>query len=593
MTIHMLDDELINKIAAGEVIERPASVVKELVENAIDAGSSRIRISIARGGQDSIAVADDGQGISGEEIALAFMRHATSKLAGEQDLFAIGTLGFRGEALPSIAAVARVEIRTACQDGHGQCAVIEGGRWLHSEPAALPRGTSIEVQDLFFNTPARKKFMKSAGSESGRISRLVTSLALGRPDIAFEYRNEKKLLFKTPGDGSLYNAMLALFGQDYCRQFMEINYQSEALGLQGYISKPEFKRLNRSSQYFYVNDRLVESPMLARSLDEGYRGRLVSREYPAAVVKIRISPEEVDVNIHPQKKDVKFQDDSMIFRALQSLIKSRLQTSGNDLRAAAGIYSAAEQDKPGSRVQEPGPIAGHYQTPAYKPAPVSFSALLPVEWRQEVNRQARHFLPPDREAEPGESCQPEPCFQVLCQLDRRYIVLQRGDALLLVDQHAAHERILFERLRHQSSGDIPGQDLLMPLHYDLGPGQYEFVMSNRQRFASLGLEIEAFGDHSVLLRTLPVHASKLDLDSLEGIIETMQNGREQDTRDEVLALLACKSAIKSGDYLNRESMERLVEELLSLENGFACPHGRPTIIKIDTSELDRRFKRIV
>ena len=224
MTIHMLDDALINKIAAGEVIERPASAVKELVENAIDAGSRNISVAIARGGHDLIAVADDGQGISEEEIGLAFMRHATSKLANEQDLYAISTLGFRGEALPSIAAVARVEIRTACQDGRGQVALIEGGRWLSSVPAPFPRGTTIQIRDLFFNTPARKKFMKSAGSESGRISQLVASLALGRPDIAFEYRNEKKLFFKTPGDGSLYNAMLAVYGNDYCSHFMEIKY---------------------------------------------------------------------------------------------------------------------------------------------------------------------------------------------------------------------------------------------------------------------------------------------------------------------------------------------------------------------------------
>lgn len=615
MTIRMLDDALINKIAAGEVIERPASVVKELVENAMDAGSQHIRITISRGGHDLIEIADDGRGIPEDEIPLAFMRHATSKLVNEQDLFAISTLGFRGEALPSIAAVSRVEIRTACQDGYGQHVLIEGGRRLNSQAAPFPRGTTIQVRDLFFNTPARRKFMKSAGSESGKITQLVSGLSLARPDIAIEYRNEKRLFFKTPGDGSLYKAMLAIYGNDYCSNFLPIDYESEGLLLEGYVSRPDFRRLNRRSQMFFVNERLIESPMLSKALDEGYRGRLISREYPAAVIKLTVPPFEIDVNIHPQKREIKFQDDSRIFRALQSVVKAGLQNSLEGIHGSGSTHFSPEYVagngllKEGENTAVAGYHAGkqellplernwHYRSFNQAGRQISDSAgatIDPAAWRLEVARQQDRYIPRDRQPAAAMATGNEVItdLKLICQLHRRYIVLEDGNGLLLIDQHAAHERIVFERLRSNSAGAMEGQTLLMPLCYELGPAGYDFVMDNTERFLALGLEIEAFGENSVLVRSLPAQVQGLDLGTLDEIIEILQNQREDELRDRILALLACKNSIKSGEPLDPEAMQRLVAELFSMEDPYTCPHGRPTIIKIDASELDRRFKRTV
>ncbi len=607
MQIRLLDDNLINKIAAGEVIERPVSVVKELVENAIDAGSTSIAVAIQRGGHDWIEVSDNGQGIPADQIELAFTRHATSKLDRESDLFAINTMGFRGEALPSIASVSRVNLITACRDGEGHAISMAGGRFEKSVAAAFPQGSKIRISDLFYNTPARKKFMKSSSSEAGRINAMLMNMALARPDIIFEYHNEKKLLFKTPGDGRLYNTMLSLYGSDYCRHFIEIAYQSESVSLEGYVSKVDFKRLNRRSQSFFVNRRVIESPMLSRALDEGYKGLLISREYPAAIIKINVPPEEVDVNIHPQKKEVKFQDEGLIFRTVQGTVKAALRSDSERIRENAYGFTRPDAWQKGYQIRETSNLESSYpangQSRLLLQKPISHDVPGEKQGLQGYNQNTalneRRDAVQDMEAATGLPVSEKDfggdrtVYRILAQLHRKYILIEVMDGLLLVDQHAAHERILFEKFKaDQAEGPLTSQDLLIPLRYDLNPTRYEFVMNRLERFRELGFEIESFGETSIVIRGLPHHASSLDLNSMDEIIEIIETSTESDYHNKIMALMACRNAIKTGDRLNEAEMEALVAELLGLDRAFNCPHGRPTMVKISINDLDRRLKRL-
>ncbi len=580
MPIQLLDDNLINKIAAGEVIERPASVVKELVENAMDAGSTRINVQIAGGGLELIEVEDNGSGIPCQDVALALQRHATSKIASEADLFSIDTMGFRGEALPSIASIARLELYTRSFGENGSRVEVDGGIIQKVIPFPGPEGTRIVVKDLFFNTPVRKKFIKSPVSEQNHIYDLMSKLALSRPDISFSLANEKKLYFKTPGNGNLRDALIAINGRDFAEQFIDFKVSGDNYSAEGLLSKPDFHRVNRKNQIFYVNHRLIRSPMLARAVDEGYKGLLLAREYPGVIIFLSLAHADVDINVHPQKSELRFRDESPVFR----LISRGIRDTVNGLAFAWGAeYKGL--DKPS--------VTSNPVKHDYEPVRTSFS-------RPEiVHDQAIPFtyLPP-ADAPPsiredlnqiGESVD---TFRILGQCFNSYILVELEGKLWMVDQHAAHERIMYNRLKDisQHSGS-QSQILALPLTIELSAAEMDEVLNQQALFEEIGLILEALGPETVVIRSSPPALQGQENELLTEILQMLRDNQSGDYKEKALALMACKQAIKAGQILNRREMEQVMRDLLTTDDYRHCPHGRPSFIEITHSELDRRFKR--
>jgi len=581
MTIKTLDDNLINKIAAGEVIEKPASVVKELVENAIDAGATNITVSISQGGIASIEVEDNGVGMDKEEIPLAFQRHATSKIKTDEDLFNISTLGFRGEALPSIASISRIKIYTKKKGGVGGFACLEGGNFLKLDNYPGPEGTRIIVQDLFFNTPVRRKFLRSPVSEGRHVYEIICRYALARPDISFTYTNEKKKFFKTPGNGKLRDVVLCIYGRDFARYLIDVDFKGEEYSVKGLISSPELRRLNRNNQIFFVNQRPVRSVLLYKVLDEAYKGRLLSREYPAAILMISLPPGLVDVNVHPQKTEVRFQDEKAVYRVIYSVIKDCLDQVDYSSFNNQQFYNKANKKgisfSPSSLYEtainydltRPEPLQPDICTKGDTPSSVYYATI-------QAERENRE----------------NSAFKIIGQCLRSYILLESEQALYLVDQHAAHERIIYNRLKKSyASKTEVAQLLAVPLPIDLPLQQMELLEKKQSLLTELGFNLDVISPNTVLLRTAPASMVGQELDIINELLELWQDNSLLDLRDESLKTMACKKAVKAGDSLFWPEMERIITDLFMNEDYKNCPHGRPTIIKISLSELERLFKR--
>ncbi|NLN87750.1 MAG: DNA mismatch repair endonuclease MutL [Syntrophomonadaceae bacterium] len=577
MTIRLLDDHLINKIAAGEVIERPASIVKELVENAIDAGSRRIAVQIAGGGIDRIEVADDGQGIPRDQVLMAFERHATSKIGREEDLTSIATMGFRGEALPSIASVSEVELHTQYGQEAGVRVSVSGGKNIRLDNSPAAPGTKVTVTDLFFNTPARKKFLKSMVSEGIQVHDVMCHLALARPDISFSYANEKKLYFKTPGSGDLRDTVVAIYGHDFAAHFIDLDWQGERYRLRGLMSKPEFRRLNRKNQLFYVNDRLIKSPMLARAVDEGYRGALLTREYAAVFLFLYLPGEEVDVNVHPQKTEVRFRDDKAIFRLVSQALKAAL--------GGPGLTDDHRPLHPSGfpRPSQPAPLRLDWP---HDPQPLFIAETGP----QVIDSHIQTGIGWDgRDADRGT---PDSDLVVIGQCFNGYIIIERGDSIWLVDQHAAHERIIYNRLREQGRGQTEeGQILAFPQAFDLSAAAMDMLEDHLDVFRTAGFDLEPLGPDSVILRAAPAALQGQEVEFVNECLDVLAMDQAINFKDEIYALMACKQAVKAGDLLSRAEMMLLVDDLLRNRDYGNCPHGRPTLVEISRSELEKRFKR--
>ena len=581
MAIKLLDDRLINKIAAGEVIERPASIVKELVENAIDAGSTKINVYISGGGIDSIEISDNGSGIPYEEVALAFKRHATSKITQEADLFNIDTMGFRGEALPSIASVSRLELYTQYGTQNGVRALLEGGQKPDIEPYPTAPGTKIIVRDVFFNTPARKKFLKSAVSEGIHIHDIISRLALSRPDISFTFANEKKLYFKTPGTGELRDTVISIYGQDYARNFLDLEWSGEDYTLQGLISKPEFPRVNRKNQTFFVNHRWVKSPMLSRAVDEAYRDRLLSREYPAVFLFLSIPKAEVDVNVHPQKAEVRFRDEKVIFRMISHGIRDRMDNSAHPTAATeetgSEFQSWSNQTGNLDFLRGFSKTSGNYMTNSA----ISFD-------RTGLTNE----IPPYKALDKIDLIMEDSGFAIIGQCFDSYILVEKADGLWLVDQHAAHERILYSRLAEKNSdAESNSQVLMFPLAFDISSERMDLLEEKRAIFREIGFEIEALGPNSAIIRSAPPQLQGREIEVIGECLELLEDERPIDLEKEISAMIACKQAIKAGQNLSRQEMAMLINDLLQVKDYKNCPHGRPTMIEINRLDLDKRFKR--
>ncbi len=566
MPIRVLPQDVAAKIAAGEVIERPSSVVKELIENAIDAGATAVDIRVCRGGRQLVRVADDGCGIPAAEVPLAFARHATSKLRTVDDLTHITTLGFRGEALASIAAVARVTLLTRTADEEsGTRLQLEGGHVVRHERCGHPQGTTVIVEDLFYNVPARLKFLRSESTERRHIDDLVTRYAMAYPHLRFSLHHDDRLVFRSPGSGALYDVLIEVYGLETAQLMVAIGDDGEGhIRVSGYIGLPELHRANRQHITLFVNGRWVRDRGLTTAVEQAYHTLLPVRRHPLAVVQVSLPPDEVDVNVHPTKSEVKFRQHNAVFRAVQRSVRATLLTRSPIPEARPMGQGWSEAERPGVEWVEPlpPPTAGQTSQPEL----------------------------------PGASPGALPPLRVLGQLAQTYIIAEGPEGMYLIDQHAAHERVLYEKLlAHQTMAEVQIQHLLEPLSVELTPAQAEELETWLEPLHRLGFKVEPFGSHTVLLRALPTFLTHADArQTLLGILDELAAGGEPlaDEMDARLAAIACKrGAVKAGQTLSQEEMQALIADLERTASPRTCPHGRPTMITLSRTWMEREFGR--
>ena len=597
MVIRVLGSELAAQIAAGEVVERPASVVKELLENAIDAGAQQIFVEIVGGGVEQIRVTDDGQGIPAEEVELAFLHHATSKVATQEQLDAIATLGFRGEALPSIAAVSRLTLTT--RPAQAQAGYQIERRWgqpVRSGPHASPPGTSVTVADLFGNLPARQKFLKSASAESGRVHDLVSRYALAYPGIRFQLKSGGRTGLSTSGTGKWDEAFLAVYGPEVAGQMLELTGEDPETGyrIDGLAGAAGLNRANRSYMTLLVNRRWIQSRVLIFALEEAYHGLLPEKRYPLAVLNLSLPYSDVDVNCHPAKREVRFHQESRVYSLLQKAVRSALIAESPVPRlGGAGLPAGGRWPR-----EDASAPVGFFRNPFDRSPfdPNSSGAGLATKVGGGIPYSAAGGLesytgPVDAAATPRQAL---PLLRVVGQIKLTYIVAESPDGMYLVDQHAAHERVVFDRLRQQAASHSPqSQPLLQPVSVELTPAQLEVLQSNVTSLASHGFQIEPFGESTYLVRAVPSvlnpadparsFTDLLDLVAFEGLM------RQQE--DALTVSLACHSAIRAGKVLSDEEMRALLEQLEATDNPHTCPHGRPTLLHFSEYQMEREFGR--
>lgn len=605
--VKLLDTNTINKIAAGEVVERPASVVKELVENSIDAGARRIEIEIQNGGKALIRVSDDGAGMSKQDAALAVKRHATSKLTTAADLQNISTLGFRGEALPTIAAVSKFTLQTRrAEDELGTKIQLDGGKISDTLEVGCRVGTTVLVEELFFNTPARLKFLKATPTEANKIHDFIVKLALSRPAIAFRFINGNRVALSTPGNGNLLDTLSAIYGTELTDSLLMLNADVDDLKLRGCVTKPNIIKSYRGWQTFIINGRVVESRTISKAVDEAYKSLVPKTGFPLAVVIIDVPQNSIDVNVHPQKIELKFEDEGKIFKTVWHSVREAVEGKEieHDLTEVAEAPEAVhfEQLSLNEEFNEPPPK----KTRERKDKPLEDFTLEEVLTTvaesnespepEEVSLPAQSVKP---EKSQPEKISPKPAleFEPIGQVAKCYIVAQSGADLYIIDQHAAHERILFDRLSSYAE-KIPAQGLLIHRVLKFDAHEAELIEKNLALFAEMGFTMEPSGVNEFRLIEVPLDAADTDAENLlrEIIKEIFIGANEagdlaKKIRRAVLATTACKAAIKAGQELNLRQMQILLDELSKTPHPHTCPHGRPTIIKFSAADLAKMFKR--
>jgi DNA mismatch repair protein MutL len=556
MVIRVLPTEIVSKIAAGEVIERPASVVKELIENSLDAGATQITIEAQDGGVEMMKVSDNGAGIASSELELAFHRHATSKIGNLEDLEEISSLGFRGEALPSIAAVADVEILTKpASDSVGSYMHLTKGEVVRKENRARPQGTTVTIHRLFRYVPARLKFLKSQNTENGHIAHLVSQYALAFPDVRFGLILDRRQSLRTTGNGDLRDVVNELYGPEVAQRMLEVEQKEDQAGVTGLTSSPALTRSNRNYLSFFVNRRWVHSPLLARATQDAYHGLLMDGQHPLAVLNISVPAQELDVNVHPTKAQIKFRCEQIVFHSVQKAIEQVLDRTPIASSRSVPFSSSSQQ------WQRPRMITDNEPT-------FIISQLPTLEL---------------------------PVLRILGQLANTYIVAEGPDGLYLIDHHAAHERILHDRILAQwSQKEVEVQGLLEPITIEFSPREEETLRDGGQFLAELGFTIEPFGNRSYLIRTIPaLMAGSNIIEIVTGLIGTLAN-REGPTRmeEKIAESLACHGAIRAGQQLSNEEMRELVKQLEQTKQPRTCPHGRPTMIHLSARQLEKEFGRL-
>ena len=622
--INILDDSTINKIAAGEVVERPSSIIKELVENSIDAGSSYISIEIENGGKGLIRIIDNGSGIDKDDVNKAFLRHATSKINTVEDLSSLESLGFRGEALASIAAVSKLEMLTKTEEALiGLRIVLDGGKIREKEATSANRGTQISVRDLFFNTPARRKFLKSNQAEAQAITDIVNKIAIGNPSIKIKYINNSKTIYETLGDGSIINAIRMIYGRDISENLIEIDYRSKYFSISGYLGNNNIYRGNRNHQHLYINGRYIKSPNISKKINDAYKAIIPINKYPIYFVNISVDPAKVDVNIHPSKLEVKFDQEEEILNELSDFVRGILLKSslvgryknnsrGKDLynkNSFAGFNSfsyspqEAENNLTSTAIREDVSNSCSNQNTNESPrvqadmiqTPIRLSDINNggIQDKKEVDSKMEYQQSSFIEESPDRN----PDFiglKFIGIIFDTYIIFSKNDDMIMLDQHAAHERIRFEMyMSKYKANDISVQMLIDPIIMDLDANDMDTVRKNIDVFSSFGFLVEEFGHRSISIRGLPntfgePESKRFIYELLDGLgkIDNIY-----DTKYDEIAEIACKSAIKGNDKISIEEAKHLIGQLEECSNPYTCPHGRPTMVKMTRYEIEKLFKR--
>lgn len=683
--VQLLDTNTANQIAAGEVVEKPASVVKELVENALDAGASQIDVTTFGGGTEYIRVVDNGCGMSEANARLAVLRHATSKIVKAEDLMSLKTLGFRGEALPSIASVSNFTLLTRPADEDLATSVhIDGGENMEVTSTGASAGTTVIVENLFFNVPARRKFLKTVVTEGRYISELLTKLALSRPDVRFRLVNNDKEVLHTPGDGDLQGAIRALYGRSVAQDLLKVDFADPKIKITGYIGKPTLLKGTRQWQTLFVNGRSIGNKMLAKAIDHAYQSQIPKSGFPFAVLNITIDTAAVDVNVHPQKSEIKFSDESLVYKAMfkaltdaltrpmsaqkmeitllpDSELNAYVKPKQTQLNVQPSSVKPAAQNLPplhgsvsnkNTRPVVNNPIFKAPSEPIFKEPEAEIKPISVVKEREQaqpvqqaiwqpfedfakaeeakpeavydkghqetvlpVHEARAEFGAKPTQAESVETAAPAPVAESVVkretikftntdsgiatiwpigQVDKTFIIAQSEDTLYLIDQHAAHERILYDKLvaAHEQ---VPSQQLLIPLYIDLAADEIERITAYREEFLKLGVDVEAGGETMLRISSLPIDIKAEDAeDFIQEICKMLGELRDvkaSDLRQEVLHMTACKAAIKAGQLLTMQQMRQLIIDLCNTEHPFTCPHGRPCMIAIDSDQLYKMFKR--
>lgn len=629
--ILQLSPHVANLIAAGEVVERPASVVKELLENAVDAGASQVTVEIRDGGMTFLRVTDNGCGMAAEDARTAFLRHATSKLRNAEDLAAISTMGFRGEALAAIASVSRIDLLTKTPGAiSGTALQLEAGSITEESEAGCPDGTTIIVRDLFFNTPARMKFMKSDTVEGSRVAAAVQLQALAHPEVAFRFLRDGKEVLSTPGTGGLEAAVYCVYGRDGGKM-VKVDSRWDSYSLSGYVSKPTDSRPSRNLQTFFVNGRPVKSRLLIAAFEEAYRNQLMVGKFPACVLHLVLPANSVDVNVHPAKTEVKFLNEKAVFDCIHYGVLGALNKTPDRPQVQfkpTPAVTPAQPAAPQKAAAVPAKQENFFRTMTaqeYKnfssavkdaPQPEPRAAAATATLVERAADKALHQtvqLPstvPDRIVMPAPSVAKEESQQEMEQtslsmpqqipwrlvgeLYRSYILVEQGEEAFLIDKHAAHERILFEKLKDNQEA-ISSQALLSPVPCRLSPDSTGLLLANRNMLTELGFEIDEFGDNTLLLRQIPMDLSPEDAtDALDALAADLMNGRREkntNVRDELLHTVACKAAIKAGWHTDEKELLALVKQVMERQDLKYCPHGRPICITLSKKQLEKQFKR--
>ena len=626
--ITLLNQETIDKIAAGEVVERPCSVVKELVENAIDAGSSAITVEIKEGGISFIRITDNGCGIEREQVPLAFLRHSTSKIRNVEDLMCVKSLGFRGEALSSIAAIARVELITKTYDNlTGTRYVIEGSKELANEEVGAPEGTTFLVRDIFYNTPARKKFLKSAQTEGAYISDMVEKLALSHPEISFKFINNNQTKLHTSGNGNEKDLIYHIYGRDIAASVLELKHECEFFKVHGYIGKPIITRGNRNYENYFINGRYIKSNLLSKAIEEAYKNFLMQHQYPFTVLYFEFFGESLDVNVHPTKMELRFDNNTEVYKELCDAVFEKL--SHKEMIPEVPL----EEEKPSKKIvheyKEPipepfetrrlndilrkvdyspyketsdGRVVKVSEAPSFskpenivKSEPVSENFLGSIS--DEVNQKydnislqdiSDDFLTKDAKKK----------HKIIGQLFDTYWLIEYEDKLFIIDQHAAHEKVLYERTMNRlKDKEFTSQTISPPIVMSLDANEVEMLNRHKEQIERMGYVVEPFGGKEYMISAIPDNLFNVDMkDLFIEMLDDFSNISGKETPELILekvASMSCKAAVKGNDKLSLQEIDSLVEELLTLDNPYNCPHGRPTIISMTKYEIEKKFKRIV
>ncbi|WP_285110080.1 DNA mismatch repair endonuclease MutL [Pediococcus sp. AC40] len=624
--IQELSDILADQIAAGEVVERPASVVKELVENAIDAGSSRIDILLAESGLKMIRVIDNGSGIEGNQVETAFKRHATSKITSRADLFRVGTLGFRGEALPSIASIADVKMASSTAEGPGQFVHYRGGELIEHREAQSRQGTDITVSDLFFNTPARLKYLKSLATELSKITDIINRIALSYPEIAFSLQNDERQLMRTSGQGNVQQVLANIYGTHNAQKMLDIHGESVDFRIDGYVSLPEFTRANRSYITILVNGRYIKNFHISKAIIEGYGSKLMVGRYPVAVINIQTDPLLVDVNVHPSKLEVRISeenaltelisktifdrlaDQNLIPDAVDNLKKKRIsKPAGEQLdlteTVLSGSFGKPTPTESAVVEEDDSAAALHPSVAATKPIIISTRQDLQSDRITEFKEKYADSTTPvtKNENREGEEKTPStsrfPALTYIGQMHGTYLFAEADDGLYIIDQHAAQERINYEYYRVQI-GEVSDdqQDLLVPIYLDYSTTDTLRIKEKQSVLEACGLYLEEFGRNTFIVRHHPTWFKKgQEEDTVKEMVDYVLNDRNMTVakfREATAIMMSCKRAIKANHHLDDLQAKQLLKDLAKVENPFNCPHGRPVLVHFSTTDMEKMFKRI-